>query len=212
MDLLQYMYSNNLVLLLSSLFLGCVIIITDLYDANKKFEIDASNYNITNFLNNTNTINISECNYSLENINYYKNINIFFGISLLLFNCINFKMELYRIINIIKLYLFVFLIITYIYGFSILLISYLYDCYEIMINIDSYNIYSFIINYSIFILFGIMYLLDAFGFGKLLSCSCFVTRPPPSYDVMDNKLPDYEEIENENDARREIPPPYPFNV
>jgi hypothetical protein len=201
MQLIEYIISNNTVKLCVIFFIIIVFIFTDLYD-NRKYDLLNYNNNITNThnINSTNN-NINECNNSIDLIYYYKNINFILGIILILLSSVINKntythTEIYRL----KIYFFVYLFITYIYGFVILLNNYLYDCFNMIINSDSYNFYSFIVNYSVFIILGMFYILKSFC-SNLLSCNCFVTRNqvynPPQYKTIVYKLPSYDEISND---------------
>jgi len=221
MKLIEYIISNNLLKACIIFFLIIIFIFTDLYN-NSNYNLINNNLinynntilNITNInnINSTDTNdNIDKCNNSIHWIYYYKNINFILGLFFVLFSSFINK-NTYTIIKVnrLTLYIYMYLFVTYIFGFVILLNNYLYDCFNLIIDTNPYNFYSFIANYLVFITFGLILFLEIPIISRLLSCSFFIKSNPPHYDSIIYKLPSYNEIENnsENNLENDLPPSY----
>ena len=200
MDLLDYITSNYFIKLVFGLFLICILFVTDIYD-NRNYDIFDS-FNITdttdiiNIKNITNINNLDECNKTLDWIYFYKNTNMGLGvIVLLLFGAYNY---ITYDNSYLKIFMFIYLMITYTIGLLILLNSYLYNCFDLISNTSAFHFYSFIVNYILFSIFGLMCIFESTVCKKLLSCYCFVKFSPPKYESISHKLPEYNEITNEN--------------
>jgi hypothetical protein len=207
MTLIEYITTNKIIKIGCTLFLVFLLIMTDIIHSNDyNYNNDFENFVIMNNTSNITNININECNKSNDYIYDYKNINFIFGIILIFLLGIYDYTNSYSNIMRLKLFMFVYLFITYVFGFMILLNNYLYDCTHLLIDFNKYNYFAFVLNYGIFCMFGILYILELSICKILLSGSCFIKKSPPTYESIDNVLPQYGEMSRDN------PPKYEQNI
>jgi hypothetical protein len=211
MSILEYLSNNKIIKTAICIFFSIFLFTTDIID-NKNYNLSSLQINNQNITTTDNILNI--CDKTIEEIYYYKFINLFFGIFILLL-FVFYDMNINLVRNRFSIYGLIYLFITYICGLVPIINIELNNCNSVFRDIIPYQYYSFIVNYICYLVVGLFLLTESIICKRILHFNCkFNNNELPSYtsiidtqplqsthqisidrvDDNDEELPKYEQI------------------
>ena len=208
MNILEYLSNNKIIKTSICIFFSIFLFMTNIID-NKNYDLSSLQINNKNITNGYNIIN--NCDKAIEEIYYYKFINLIFGIFILLL-FVFYDMNINLIRNRFSIYSIIYLFTTYICGLTPIINIELNKCNAIFKDAIPYQYYSFITNYICFGVVGLFLLTESIICKKILHYNCNFNKnrnEPPSYtsiiDTQPLQLTHQININRPNNNDEELP-------